>query len=194
MCDWGKWRGTEWGKKKRKLDVPFVALPCARLCLRSLSPRLSRGKCKELFSEQFARSPNQTWLMISQSNCFLKVPLLMQISRSFPWSPFPEGNTHENKSIKTEAEATYFSLCSLDLSLSFRDERSWRRKNSQLNAEFRGKKKIFLIWKNHHCHLFTLMIVNKVTGLRPVTAQSENMLRKKSAAEELKKTVIKIKG
>ena len=38
------------------------------------------------------------------------------------------------------------------------------------------------------------MIVNKVTGLRPVTAQSENMLRKKSAAEELKKIVIKIKG
>ena len=100
MCDWGKRRGREWGKKKRKLDVPFVALPRARLFLRTLSPRLSRGKCKAPFSEQFARSPNQPWLMLSQSNCFLKVRLLMQISRSFPWSPFPSGNTHEHKSIK----------------------------------------------------------------------------------------------
>ena len=89
MCEWGKRRGREWGKKKRKLDVPLVALPRARLFLRTLSPRSSRGKCKAQFSEQFARSPNQPWLMLSQSNCFLKVRLLMQILRSFPWSPFP---------------------------------------------------------------------------------------------------------
>ena len=70
MCDWGKRRGREWGKKRRKLDVPFVAFPCARFFLRTLSTRLPRGKCKAPFSEQFARSPNQPWLIPKQIKLF----------------------------------------------------------------------------------------------------------------------------